>query len=380
MNATQSATVTLDSKAVDAALGLLAEAARDLPPSPREQKLYRVFAASADVAIYSVVLGYALIAAALLTEEESASFMAVSMAAGMCFLVFISASSVGVVAMLLNLRFYRRLFEQRRQLRRRGVDALARALRRARQRKRLFQRLREGLTMALGATFVVGGVGAAVLIPIASRFLNLPRLSDQTPPPGEPLDPLVFAIQMAAMAVIGAFLLLSRVLRNTRTEIDIASSAEDLRRGLAELRATAGADEKIKVPASLIERAAQIESVLIEKERSRAIVERARPGHEGLAISFDARAAAQRAQLPADARLELEDLIAQVSSDGLAGLPTDGTRAEPQELRIAQSSPTGRVQAIFTGGRAPGAARVVDVHLVRPAADAPSPEQDPRHD
>lgn len=378
MNASRSATVTLDSKAVDAALGLLVEAARELPPSPREQKRYRVFEVSVDIAVFSVSLGYAIVMFILPFAGKSRFEVPTLVVASLFFLAFFVGSFTAMAAALMNHRFLRRVIAQRRQMRRLGLHALSRRLRRAYARTRWLSRMRDSLLGLFGIAFVATGVLSVAFVAVVLLLYG-----DRSPWahklfPDSPIGAVGLAVYLGVIVVVGLFLLLSRVLRNTREEIELAGNADDLRKALAELRASAGAANAVEVPAALIERAAQIESVLIEKERSRAIVENARSGRAGLAISFDAEAAAQRAQLPAEARLELEDLLAQVSSDGLAGLPSTGAQAEPQERRIAQNSPTGRVQAIFTAGHAPGAARVVAVHVLQPAPAAGSPEQE-RH-
>src|SRR5262249_43930065 len=74
--------------------------------------------------------------------------------------------------------------------------------------------------------------------------------------------------------------------------------------------------EAVSVPSELLEQAAKIESAQIAKERKDAVLESVAVRPSGYAIKFSRDAADQRRRLDVGDRLELEDLVAQLSIEG----------------------------------------------------------------
>ena len=116
-------------------------------------------------------------------------------------------------------------------------------------------------------------------------------------------------------ALIASLLFAARYLRNQRERMDLAASADELTKALQSLRAREGA-EVISVPAELLEKTVIIESAQITKERKDAVLQSAAFRPKAYAITFSRDAAEQRATLSVSDRIELEDIVADLSTDG----------------------------------------------------------------
>ena len=111
-------------------------------------------------------------------------------------------------------------------------------------------------------------------------------------------------------------LLLAQFLRNQRGRMDLAANAEELKKALQGLQQRAGKAEIVSVPADLLEHAARIETAQIVKERKDAVLQSVLVGPSGYGITFDRAAAEQRQMLDVTDRVELEDLVAELSIEG----------------------------------------------------------------
>jgi len=130
----------------------------------------------------------------------------------------------------------------------------------------------------------------------------------------------------------------ARHIRFQRERIELASSARTLKQALEGLRKRAGQVETVSVPVSVLEQATRIESATIAMERDAAVLESVASRHSGYTIRFSREAAAQRALLETAERIELEDIIAQLSAEGPRAerLPEDGRlEVVGKRLRIA---------------------------------------------
>jgi hypothetical protein len=121
---------------------------------------------------------------------------------------------------------------------------------------------------------------------------------------------------MILYGVGAALLFTARYLRNQRERIDLTASAEELRKAFQYLRQDADEAGVVSVPPVLLELTAKIESAQIAKERKDAVLQSVALRPTGYAIAFDRDAADQRAKLGVADRVELEDLVAQLSTDG----------------------------------------------------------------
>jgi hypothetical protein len=91
----------------------------------------------------------------------------------------------------------------------------------------------------------------------------------------------------------------------------------------------------VSVPESLLEQTAKIELAQIAEERKDAILESVAARPTGYAIAFDRDAAEQRATLNVADRIELADLVAQLSIAGMQLEPRQGMqRGKTESNRV----------------------------------------------
>jgi hypothetical protein len=114
-----------------------------------------------------------------------------------------------------------------------------------------------------------------------------------------------------------AILLFSaRYLSDQRARMGLAASAEELKKALQNVRQLTGEEGVVAVPAALLQQGAEIESAQIAQERKDAILQSVASRQSGYAITFGRDAAERRATLAAEDRAEVEDLVAQLSTEG----------------------------------------------------------------
>jgi hypothetical protein len=98
--------------------------------------------------------------------------------------------------------------------------------------------------------------------------------------------------------------------------MELTASAEKLKQALQILQRRYGTAGMVPVPSELLEQTAKIESAQIAKERKDAVLQSVTFRPSGYAVTFDRDAAVQRATLGFEDRVELEDLVAQLSTEG----------------------------------------------------------------
>ena len=179
-------------------------------------------------------------------------------------------------------------------------------------------------------------------------------------------------ILMSFMALVFAFiviiLLSARFLRNQRSRMDLTSSAEGLRKTLQSLRQRAG-DGVVSVPAELLERTAKIESTQIAAQRKDAVLESAAFRDNAYAIAYDGGATEQRATLETADRLELEDLVAQLSTEGA---PADAAPDAAREATVRRTTENNRVEIEYSVDEASRRIRIVAVAPMSGAEPSPA--------
>jgi hypothetical protein len=141
-------------------------------------------------------------------------------------------------------------------------------------------------------------------------------------------------------ATIAVLIFSARYLQNQRERMELTASAEELKKALESLRQRAGNAELVAVPSELLEQAAKIESAQIAQERKDAVLQSVAVRPDGYAITFDPDAAKERATLGVADRVELEDLVAQLSTEGAQFEPQAGAvaGAEGGTLRVMTES------------------------------------------
>ena len=133
------------------------------------------------------------------------------------------------------------------------------------------------------------------------------------------------------------------------------------KKALESLRQHAGNAEVVSVPSELLEQAAKIESAQIAEKRKEAVLQSVAVRPTGYAITFDPYAAKDRATLGVADRVELEDLVAQLSTEGAQFEPQAGAvaGAEGGTLRVMTESQ--RVEVVYAIDQASHGIRITAV-------------------
>jgi hypothetical protein len=160
-----------------------------------------------------------------------------------------------------------------------------------------------------------------------------------------------FLIVLAASLLFAA-----QYLKNQRERMELTANAEELRKAFRSLRQRAGESKVVTVPSQLLEQTAKIESAQIAEERKDAILESVTSRPTGYAIAFDRDAAEQRATLDVADRIELGDLVAQLS--------IAGTQLEPRESVQRDKTKGNRVEIDYIVDNASRSIRVIAVRHV----------------
>lgn len=287
MNDTPLRTITLNSESLEAAIDVLSSAAASFGLTRRARTGYRALMVSVDFAIVSLAV-IVLSMCSLIAGEAEWLFGLL----GLGGIAFVVSSVGGAFAFLLNLPLFRRTLQERARLKTLGVTALSESLWKASRRHDWLSRIRSALIVFFGVLIAL----------LASVYLVLNSVLNEAP---------LLAVFLAVVAVM---LFGARHLRNQREQMDLAANAVELQKALRSLRQQAGATGTIAVPAELVERVAKIESAQIARKRKEAILQSAGSQASGYAITFEDKAAEQRAALDVRDRLELEDLLADLST------------------------------------------------------------------
>jgi hypothetical protein len=157
-------------------------------------------------------------------------------------------------------------------------------------------------------------------------------------------------------------LVLSDYLRNQRERIEIAANAEELKKALQDLQQRAGKSESVSVPSELLEQAARIETAQIAKERKDAVLQSVSVGSSGYRVAFDPAAAEQRRMLDVPDRVELEDVVAQLSIEGPDKLESRaGAVASPEGASRRGETKSKHVEFEYVVDRASRGIRIIAV-------------------
>jgi hypothetical protein len=313
-------TVELDPIRLQAGIEALGRAGQAFQLSLFEKCSYRALMVSVDLAIVSFVATIVAAAAAAAAGSDTGYIFA-----AIAMVVFGLAVLVGVISLVLNIPLFRRASRESARLKQLGLDALSKSLWQESRKSRWVSRIRNGLIIALGAFFVLGLVGGGVMLTWLEQ------------------SPIAISV-VVFYGMIAALLFAARHLRNQRERIELAASADKVRKTLLGMQDRAGEGELVAVPSDLLAQAARIETAQIAQERKDAVLQSVASRPSGYAVAFDQQAAEQRAKLDIADRIELEDLVAQISTAGPNVEPQAGTvsRGESATLRVKTSS--GRVE------------------------------------
>jgi hypothetical protein len=351
MSAMATRTVEVSSNQLDTAVEVLSTAGQALQLTRFERIAYRSLMVSADVAMASFLLclpiqwllggfseyglGDPLGAQGLKVPFEqlspSATFAALIFA-GLA-LVFVAAILVGIILLVISIPLLLKTFRESARLKQLGLTPLSRSLLKESQRGSWKSWVRRFLFFGALFYFSLDVFGF-----FTGHLGNLPIIAWG----------LYFA-------VVPGLIIAARYLRNQRERMELTASAEDLKKALQSLQQRRGA-EVISVPAELLEKTAKIESAQIANERKDAVLQSVTSRPTGYAIGFDRIAAEQRATLDVADRVELEDLVEKLS--------TDGTQVKPQVGTGQGRTKSNRVEIDYVIDNASHAIRVIAVRHV----------------
>ena len=288
---------TLAPGELDAARAALHKAFETFRVSKREERLFKALRVSLWITSAAFVTAFASMLYLDISTPESGLPSTGTGHDGAWTVILLSLliTFLGGVAvpilLLLNRRIVWNAVQQRRLLKRLGLEEVSQTAWNASQGRTLLHRLSArarktilGLFAAIFAIFVV--VSAAM-----GALLNV-------------------VVGVLALIVVLSFPIW-RFVERMRQRMTLALDAERLDTTLGALERTDAPGEGIVVPAAVLESAARIENAQIAAERARAIAAKAAESHD-YALLTTREVAAQKAVLPAAHRLELEDLIEEV--------------------------------------------------------------------
>jgi len=317
-------TIELDQKNLEAGIQALSSAAQAFRLTPFERRAYRALMVSVDVAAWSFV--------AYIFISELAS------------VTFAFAVVVGIVSLGLNIPLLRKLYRERARLKELGLSSLSKSLWKESRRNRWISRARRALLIVVGILIFVMAVffGGLMMTDVENRIL--------------------FLFMALFFATIAALIFSARYLRNQRERMELTESAEELKKALQGLQQRAGKAEVVSVPSELLEEAARVESAQIAKERKDAVLQSVALRPSGYAITFDRDAAEERATLAVGDRIELGDLVAQLSIEGPGKLESQaGAVADAEGATLRGMTESQRVEIEYVIDQASHSIRIVAV-------------------
>jgi hypothetical protein len=229
----------------------------------------------------------------------------------LCVVASVVFPFVGLVALALNIPVFRKASREKAKLDELGLGSLSKSLWQESRRSRWIRRARSGLLIVLAAYCLYEALGMIAVTPkIFSREIGTDNVEFSNK------QLIVGGIYFILYFLLVAGLMFAaRYLRNHRERMELAASAEELRKAFQSLQQRSNTGV-VSVPADMLEQTAKIESLQIAKQRKDAILESVASPASGYAIAFDRDAVEQRATLSVGERVELEDLVSQLSADG----------------------------------------------------------------
>lgn len=320
---------TLTGQQLDAALSALEKASGTFRLSRMEKLGYRAM----GVCVATVIVAFS--AAIALMFMEQLFFAGLGCVIGLV---------AGVAAMFLfvaNSWLIVKTVRQRRLLKELGLREISYSAWKAHSRRRhLFSRVGKGVWAFLA-------IGILLVMSWVLYSLGLPT-------------------DLETAAIGGFFLLLFvtpvawLVVQRSRERLDVVADANRLRALLASMQT--GSEDGVVVPAAVLESVARIEHAQIAVERTRAVMAGVKAVHRGYGVLFAREASEQKALLPADCRLDVEELIDQLTEapyppgtqgEGVLSARTPDGLAEV-DYSVDESNRRIHVVALRTSNAVPG--------------------------
>jgi hypothetical protein len=329
----------LDPERLDGAIEVLKRAAESSRLTRHERLAHRVLSLSSYLSSGALILFIIALPLRLFLPAT-----ALTKWSGVLFdvpaLLLVLAAVVGVLSLVLSLPLFLKSIRDRAKLKRLGLVTLSKSLWKAGRRHRWLQRIRGGLLRFLGSLALLMAAVAFLLAKVLEK--------DQR---------IVFVPLALCCVVLSGTMLSARYLRRQREQGEFFASPEKLQEALRELRRHAGDRAAVLVPAEMLERVARIESARIAQEQTAAILASAGSVQGGYAVIFAPEAAQQRSALDTTERLELEELVEQLSTETLRVEPDAGAAGGVKRARTASSF----VQVEYATDEARRAIRVMAV-------------------
>jgi hypothetical protein len=302
--------VTLSPNELERIIEVLSSAGRTFQLTRFETRSYRALLLGADC----VLAGFVVMLFVTFAMSAAGPFVlrSVRMSDLWFMAPFFVLALAGMVSLALNTPLLLKTSHEAKRLKRLGLDSLSKSLWKESRRSRWTNRIREVLLTVMG--IIVLGLVVLFLLQAVMQTEAITRA------------PLLGLFFMALyFAIVAVLLSAAGHLQNQRERMDLTSSAEELREVLLSLQRREGPDV-ISVPAKLLERTAVIESVQISEERTEAVLQGAAFRSKAYTVAFDREAVRQRGMLDFADRVELDDLVAELS--------TNNAQPEPQPQAI----------------------------------------------
>jgi hypothetical protein len=279
-------TVAIDPKDLESGIEALSSAGQAFQLTRFERGAYYLLTVSVDVTVWSFL---ALILLSFLPESWWMGGYNPAFIGGA---LVVPGTLLAAIALVINIPLASKLYRERARLKELGLASLSKSLWKESRRGRWIRQ-------------VVRWVPVIILV-IVFSFMLADRILIRDEE-WEAADTFVVVI----FTGFAALLVLARYLRNQRERIDLAASAEELKKVFQSLQHRAGKAGVVSVPSELLEQAARIESAQIAKERKDAVLQSVSAGPSGYGVTFERAAGEQRRMLDVSDRVELEDGTAQ---------------------------------------------------------------------
>jgi hypothetical protein len=301
---------TLDLPQLEAALEALRKASETFRLTPVESRLYLWLGRCAKLEVF----GFIATAAAFVAGKRFPGTYGVMVVSA---LIFVSANAAATILLLVNFTLVIDAFRQRRLLKQLGLHTVSRSAWRAERRRHLGGWIGGAAFTTVGVVLVV--LAGLMLVVLASVKVDHGRY--------------IVAI-VGLLLLPGGTVLVWRMVQRSRERLAIVGDADRLRAMLTSIQARVGADQRVVVPAALLEKVAGIENAQIARERAHAVVTGVRSVDRGFGLLVAHDVTAQKAALVPSQRLAVEELIDRVLAETQS--PRDGG-SESNGLRRAST-------------------------------------------
>ena len=344
--------IEVNPKNLEAEIEVLSRAVREFQLTRIERISYRSLMFSVDIGIVSFVLIILLFTlyAALSPESDIGGNYILPILIIVLFNMIISIF-IGVLCLILNIPLLIKTFREKAKIKELGLNSLSKSLWKESRRTgwlwtRWLTRARGTILVLLGSWLFLGAGAVEVIFLKNDIGFNATH---------------VLAL---SCAVIGIMLFGAWYLRQQRERIDLALSATKLRETLQNLQRRAG-EGVVSVPSGLFKQAAGIESAQIAKERGEAILKSVALRPTGYSVKFDRVAAGQRRELDTADRIQLEDLIAQLSTEGRLDAQF-GAPSDSDGISLTATTVNKHIEIEYVLDQA---SRSIRITAIRPASD-----------